>query len=45
MEGACYPSNDGKQGPRRARLALTEKFVDTILVADDVKVEGSRGKM
>jgi len=40
MEESYYSSDDWKQGPREAMLALIENYMDIVLELDDVTVEG-----
>jgi hypothetical protein len=42
MEDAYYASDDWRQGPREAMLALIESYVDVVLEADEVTVQGLR---
>jgi len=44
MEDAFYSSDDWKQGPREAILALLENYTDIVLELDVVTVKGLRGK-
>ncbi len=41
-EDAFYGSDDWRQGPREAILALIENYVDTVLELEDVAVQGLR---
>src|SRR5258707_11966710 len=43
MEDAYYASDDWRQGPREAMLALIESYTDIILELDEVTVNGLRG--
>ena len=43
-EDAFYGSDEWRQGPREAILALIENYTDIILELDDVTVQGLRGK-
>ena len=40
MEDAYYASDDWRQGPREAILALIENYIDIVLELDDVTVQG-----
>jgi hypothetical protein len=42
MEDAYYASDDWRQGPREAMLALIENYTDIVLELDDVTVQGLR---
>src|SRR5262249_17331297 len=42
MEDAFYGSDDWRQGPREALLALIENYTDIVLELDDVAVQGLR---
>ena len=42
MEAAYYASDDWRQGPREALLALIESYVDVVLEVDQVTLEGLR---
>ncbi|MGH9424945.1 MAG: NIPSNAP family protein [Terriglobia bacterium] len=44
MEDAYYASDDWRQGPREAILALIENYVDIVLELDEVTVQGLRKK-
>ena len=44
MEDAYYASDDWRQGPREAMLALIESYTDIVLEVDDVTVQGLRKK-
>jgi NIPSNAP protein len=41
-EDAYYASNDWRQGPREAMLALIESYTDIVLEVDEVTVRGLR---
>ena len=41
-EDAYYASDDWRQGPREAILALIENYTDIVLELDEVTVEGLR---
>jgi len=43
MEDAYYASDDWRQGPREAILALIENYLDIVLELDEVTVQGLRG--
>ena len=43
-EDAYYASDDWRQGPREAILALIENYMDITLELDEVTVQGLRGK-
>ncbi|HLO18318.1 MAG TPA: NIPSNAP family protein [Anaerolineales bacterium] len=43
MEDAYYGSDDWRQGPREAMLALIESYTDIVLELDEVIVQGLRG--
>jgi len=43
MEDAYYASDDWRQGPREAVLALIENYTDIVLELDEVSVQGLRG--
>ena len=43
MEDAYYASDDWRQGPREAVLALIENYMDIVLELDEVTVQGLRG--
>ena len=43
MEDAYYGSDDWRQGPREAMLALIESYVDAVFEVDEVIVKGLRG--
>ena len=43
MEDAYYASDDWRQGPREAILALIENYTDIVLELDEVSVQGLRG--
>ena len=40
MEDAYYASDDWRQGPRAAMLALIESYTDIVLEVDEVAVQG-----
>ena len=42
MEDAFYGSNDWRQGPREAMVALIENYTDVVLELDDVAVQALR---
>src|SRR5215207_1288795 len=42
MEDAYYASDDWRQGPREAILALIENYMDVVLELDEVTVQGLR---
>jgi len=42
-EDAYYASDDWRQGPREAILALIENYTDILLELDEVAVQGLRG--
>ena len=42
-ENSYYGSNDWRQGPREAILALMEIYTDIVLELDDVTVQRPRG--
>ena len=42
MEDAYYASDDWRKGPREAMLALIENYVDIVLEADEVTLQGLR---
>ncbi|MCI0551108.1 MAG: NIPSNAP family protein [Anaerolineae bacterium] len=42
MEDAYYASDDWRQGPREAMLALIESYTDVVFELDDVTVQGLR---
>jgi hypothetical protein len=42
VEDNFYASDDWRQGPREAMLALVENYVDVVLELDDVTVQGLR---
>ena len=42
MEDACYISDEWRQGPREAMLALIENYIDIVLELDKVTVQGYR---
>ena len=42
-EDAYYSSDDWRQGPREAILALMENYTDIVLELDEVTVQGLRG--
>jgi hypothetical protein len=42
MEDAYYSSDDWRQGPREAILALMESYTDIVLELDEVTVQGLR---
>ena len=42
MEDAYYASDDWRQGPREALLALIENYTDIVLELDEVTVQGLR---
>ena len=44
MEDAYYASDDWRQGPREAMLALIENYIDIVLELDEVTVQGLRKK-
>ncbi len=44
MEDTYYASDDWRQGPREAILALIENYVDVVLEVDEVTVQGLRGE-
>jgi len=43
MEESYYNSDDWRQGPREAMLALIENYTDVVLELDEVTVQGLRG--
>jgi len=43
IEDDFYASDDWRQGPREAMLALIENYVDIVLELDDAAVQGLRG--
>ena len=43
IEDAYYASDDWRQGPREAMLALIESYTDIVLELDEVTVQGLRG--
>ncbi|HET9598056.1 MAG TPA: hypothetical protein VFP65_20880 [Anaeromyxobacteraceae bacterium] len=43
LEDAFYGSDDWRQGPREAMLALIERWADAVLDLDVAAVEGLRG--
>jgi len=43
MEESYYSSDDWRQGPREAMLALIENYTDIVLELDEVTVNGLRG--
>ena len=42
MEATYYASDDWRQGPREAMLALIENYTDIVLELDEVTVRGLR---
>jgi hypothetical protein len=42
MEDAYYASDDWRQGPREAMLALIETYTDIVIELDEVTVQGLR---
>ena len=42
MEDAYYSSDDWRQGPREAILALMENYTDIVFELDEVTVQGLR---
>ena len=44
MEDTYYASDDWRQGPREAILALIENYTDIVLELNEVTVQGLRGK-
>ena len=42
MEDAFYGSDDWRQGPREAMVALIENYIDIVVELDDVVVQGLR---
>ena len=42
MEDTYYASDDWRQGPREAMLALMENYTDIVLELDEVTVQGLR---
>ena len=44
MEDTYYASDDWRQGPREAIMALIESYVDVVLEMDEVTVQGLRMK-
>ena len=42
MEDTYYASDDWRQGPREAMLALIENYTDIVLELDEVAVQGLR---
>lgn len=42
MEDAYYASDDWRQGPREAMLALIESYVDAVFEVDEVTLQGLR---
>ena len=43
MEDSYYSSDDWRQGPREAMLALIDSYTDIVLELDEVTVNGLRG--
>lgn len=43
-ENAFYSSNEWRQGPREAIIALIENYTEIVLELDEVTVQGLRGK-
>jgi len=43
IEDTYYASEDWRQGPREAMLALIEGYVDAVLEVEDLTVQGLRG--
>ena len=43
MEESYYSSDDWRQGPREAMLALLENYSDIVIELDEVTVNGLRG--
>ena len=43
-EDAYYASDDWRQGPREAMLALIENYIDIVLELDQVTVQGLRSQ-
>ena len=44
MEDSYYASDDWRQGPREAMLALIESYTDIVLEVDEVTVQGLRNR-
>ena len=44
MEDTYYASDDWRQGPREAIMALMESYTDIVLELDEVTVQGLRGQ-
>jgi len=44
IKHAYYASDDWRQGPREAMLALIENYMDIVLELDEVTVQGLRKK-
>ncbi len=42
-QDAFYGSDEWRQGPREAILALIESYTDTVIEVDDTTLEGLRG--
>ena len=42
MEDAYYASDDWREGPREAMLALIENYIDVVFEMDEVTVQGLR---
>jgi hypothetical protein len=42
MEDAYYGSDDWRQGPREAMLALMESYTDIVFELDEVTLQGMR---
>ena len=42
MEESYYASDDWRQGPREAMLALIESYVDAVFEVDEMTVQGMR---
>ena len=43
MENTYYASDDWREGPRKAILALIESYTDIVLELDNVTVQRLRG--
>ena len=43
-ENAFYGSDEWRQGPREAIVALIENYIDIVLELDQVTVQGLRGE-
>jgi hypothetical protein len=44
MEDTYYASDDWRQGPREAMLALIENYTDIVLELDEITVQALRKK-